>query len=227
MRRRGPFQFPDPAKAPRRGLVAVGGDLSVERLLEAYDAGIFPWYSGGEPVHWWSPDPRAVMDVQHLHVSSSLSRVLRRERFRVTWDHAFRQVMENCAAGRRDGTWITRDMLEAYCELHRLGHARSIEVWQGGTLAGGLYGVKRGAAFMAESMFHTVADTSKVALVAALRTLFGAGARLFDVQFLTPHLASMGAYTISRGEYLRRLTAAVGRDAKSFGFQASRRGEGH
>lgn len=215
MRRRGPFRLPDPAKAPRHGLVAVGGDLSVELLLEAYDAGIFPWYSDGEPVHWWSPDPRAVMDLQRLHVSSSLARVLRQKRFRVTWDLAFRQVMENCASGRPDGTWITRDMLEAYCQLHRLGHAHSIEVWQGDTLAGGLYGVKRGAAFMAESMFHIVTDTSKVALVAALRTLFGAGARLFDVQFLTPHLVSMGAYAISRAEYLRRLREAVGLETKS------------
>lgn len=205
MIRRRPFRFPDPSTAPKHGLVIVGGDLSSQRLLEAYDLGIFPWYSQGEPVHWWSPDPRAVLDLDHLHISRSLARLLRHNPFRITWNTAFQSVIEQCAANHKDGTWITPEMIAAYCELHRQGHAHSIEVWSHGQLAGGLYGVQRRAAFMAESMFHTIPNASKVALVTAVRTLFESGTRLFDVQFLTPHLTTMGAYEIPRADYLRRL----------------------
>ena len=176
-------------------------------LLEAYDHGIFPWFNR-KPVQWWSPDPRCVIDVEHLHVSHRLAWTLRRGTFRITWNQAFRQVMRECGARRAEGTWILPSMIQAYVALHEAGHAHSIEVWSGDQLAGGLYGVQRGAAFMGESMFHRVTDASKVALVAAVRQLFAVGIQLFDVQFLTPHLASLGAYEISRDEYLRRLAMA-------------------
>ena len=145
------------------------------------------------------------MDTEHLHVSASLARLMRRGIFTTTWNRAFRRVMEECGSDREDGTWIFSEMVDAYCELHHQGDAHSIEIWSGDELTGGLYGVQRGAAFMAESMFHRARDASKVALATAIRELFAAGIRLFDVQFLTPHLESMGAYEISRNEYLDRL----------------------
>ncbi len=199
--------FPDPRTASPDGLLAVGGDLSVPMLLEAYDHGIFPWFNR-KPVQWWCPDPRCVVDPEHLHVSKRLAWTLRRGTFTITWNRAFRQVMKECGARRAEGTWIVPSMVEAYGQLHLSGHAHSIEVWAGDELAGGLYGVQRGAAFMGESMFHRVTDASKVALILAVRQLFDAGFRLFDVQFLTDHLASLGAYEISRDEYLRRLALA-------------------
>ncbi|HVR18241.1 MAG TPA: leucyl/phenylalanyl-tRNA--protein transferase, partial [Polyangiaceae bacterium] len=190
------------------GLVAIGGDLSTERLLAAYEQGIFPWYSEGLPPMWWSPDPRAVMDSEHLHVSRSLARELRRGRFRVTFDRAFEAVMTECGRERDDGTWITDDMLAAYVELHRLGHAHSFEVWDGERLVGGLYGAHRGALFAAESMFHRETNASKVALVVSVASLFAAGIELYDVQFLTPHLESLGAYELPRHDYLARVADA-------------------
>ncbi len=199
--------FPDPRTASPDGLLAVGGDLSVPMLLEAYDHGIFPWYTR-RPVRWWSPDPRCVVDPERLHVSKRLAWTLRRGTFSVTWNREFRQVMKQCGAQREDGTWIVPSMIDAYVKLHQAGHAHSIEIWHEGALAGGLYGVQRGAAFMGESMFHRVTDASKVALVMAVRQLFAAGVQLFDVQFLTEHLASLGAYEISRDEYLSRLATA-------------------
>jgi leucyl/phenylalanyl-tRNA--protein transferase len=200
----GPLAFPDPEESDAEGLLAVGGDLSPARLLCAYERGIFPWYAEGLPPMWWSPDPRAVIDQRSLHVSKSLDRELRRGTFRVTMNQAFERVMRECGEDRDDGTWILPEMLAAYVRLHELGHALSFEVWLGERLVGGLYGVQRGALFAAESMFHRETNASKVALVAAVRTLFGAGFELFDVQFLTPHLASMGVYEIPRSEYLRR-----------------------
>lgn len=200
--------FPNPRKAPKHGLLAVGGDLSVEMLLTAYDHGIFPWFNEGERPHWWSPDPRAVMDLERLRVSKSLARAMRKSEFTVTWNRGFRRVMEECGKGRREGTWIVPEMLLAYTCLHEAGHAHSIEVWKGDALAGGLYGVQRGGAFMAESMFHRETNASKIALARAIQDLWTAGVRLFDVQFLTPHLESMGAYEISRADYLDRLAAA-------------------
>lgn len=204
----GPIAFPDPETADDEGLLAVGGDLGVKRLLAAYDRGIFPWYDEGLPPLWWSPDPRAVMDPERLHVSKSLARTLRLGRFEVTFDRAFTQVMRECGRQRAGGTWIVAEMLEAYSELHRLGHAHSFEVWQGGALVGGLYGVHRGGLFAAESMFHRVSNASKVALVASIRSLFAAGIVLYDVQFVTPHLASLGAHELSRSTYLQRLARA-------------------
>lgn len=205
--RAGP-RFPDPMLSDRRGLLALGGSLSPEWLLSAYDLGIFPWYDEGMPPLWWSPDPRAVMDVAHLHVSRSMRRLLRANRFRVTYNRAFTSVMQACGNDREEGTWILPEMLDAYVRLHELGHAHSFEVWEGDNLVGGLYGVQRGALFAAESMFHRVTNASKLALIASITSLFRAGVRLFDVQFLTSHLLSLGAYEIPRREYLAQLEAA-------------------
>jgi len=204
-----PLAFPDPASSDDEGLLAIGGDLSPERLLFAYEHGIFPWYDEGLPPMWWCPNPRAVMDLEHLHVSRSLRRVLRAKRFEVSYDRAFHEVMLECGRERESGTWILPEMVDAYTTLHELGHAHSVEVWLGGALVGGLYGVRRGALFAAESMFHRATDASKVALVSALEHFFAAGITLFDVQFLTPHLASLGAYEIPRSEYLARAAEAV------------------
>ncbi len=205
-----PIAFPDPELADDDGLLAIGGDLSIARLLVAYDNGIFPWYDEGVPPLWWSPNPRAVIVADELHVSRSLGRSLRRMPFEVTFDRDFEGVMR--AAGDRDvGTWILPEMISAYVALHREGHAHSFEVWDANELVGGLYGVQRGALFAAESMFHRRTDASKVALVFAVRSLAAAGVELFDVQLLTPHLASMGAKEIPRSDYLARVRAARGR----------------
>jgi leucyl/phenylalanyl-tRNA--protein transferase len=203
----GPLAFPDPEGADDEGLLAIGGDLSPARLLFAYECGIFPWYDEGVPPLWWSPNPRAILEPGSLHVSRSLRRVLRAGRFEVSFDRDFPRVMTDC--GKREaGTWILPEMIEAYTALHRLGHAHSFEVWEGGELAGGLYGVQRGALFAAESMFHRRTDASKVALVHAVRSLFAAGVQLFDVQLMTAHLASMGAGEVPRAAYLARARAA-------------------
>ena len=216
-----PLGFPDPEESDAEGLLAVGGDLTPERLLVAYGNGIFPWYAEGLPPMWWSPDPRAVVDPSSLHVSKSLARELRNARFTVTFDRAFKDVMLECGREREGGTWILPEMVDAYLRLHELGHARSFEVWFGARLVGGLYGVQRGALFAAESMFHRETNASKVALVAAVRTLFGAGIELFDVQFTTPHLASMGVYDLPRPAYLARVRAAADRSVALDGVTIS------
>jgi leucyl/phenylalanyl-tRNA--protein transferase len=205
----GPLGFPDPEDADAEGLLAVGGDLSPERLLYAYECGVFPWYAEDLPPMWWSPDPRAVVEPSTLHVSRSLAREIRRGRFTVTFDRAFRDVIRECGSEREGGTWILPEMLEAYVRLHELGHARSFEVWLDERLVGGLYGVQCGALFAAESMFHRETNASKIALVAAVRSLFAAGIELFDVQFTTSHLASLGIHDITRRAYLARLTTAI------------------
>lgn len=201
-----PGAFPDPRLADDEGLVAVGGNLSPSALLAAYDAGIFPWYNEDYPPLWWCPNPRAILPLDAVHVSRSMARVLRRGDFRVTWNQAFGQVLRECGSGRDGGTWILPEMVRAYERLHRDGHAFSIEVWDAAQrLVGGLYGVQRGGLFAAESMFHRRTDMSKVALLYSAASLNRAGIRLFDVQFLTPHLASMGAKEIDRAQYLARL----------------------
>ena len=207
-----PLSFPDPHAADDEGLLAVGGDLSPARLLFAYESGVFPWYSAGVPPLWWSPNPRTLMDRRVLHVSRSLRRTLRQGAFEVTFDTAFAQVIAGCASNREGGTWILPEMMLAYTQLHQLGHAHSFEVWHQGELAGGLYGVRRGGLFAAESMFHTVTDASKVALAVSVDTLFRAGIEVFDVQFLTDHLASLGAYEVERAEYLARLSATIAKE---------------
>jgi leucyl/phenylalanyl-tRNA---protein transferase len=206
-----PLSFPEPNDSDDEGLLAVGGDLSPARLLFAYEKGIFPWYSAGVPPLWWSPNPRALMTLERLHVSRSLRRVLRSGRFEVSINRAFPDVIAACASNREGGTWILPEMLQAYVQLHRLGHAHSFEVWQAGELAGGLYGVQRGALFAAESMFHVATNASKVALAVSIDTLFRAGVRVFDVQFVTEHLASLGAYQVSRADYLAQVAEATAR----------------
>jgi leucyl/phenylalanyl-tRNA--protein transferase len=204
--------FPDPERAEPDGLLAVGGDLSPERLLAAYAAGIFPWFSEGTPILWWSPDPRLVLDPDRLHVSRSLQRTIRRRRFRVTSDTAFERVIRRCASRERpgqDGTWITEEMVRAYLRLHRLGYAHSFEAWEGETLAGGLYGVSLGAAFFGESMFADRPDASKVAFVRSVEVLSGRGLELLDAQVRTEHLLRLGAREIPRREFLRRLAHAL------------------
>jgi leucyl/phenylalanyl-tRNA--protein transferase len=203
--------FPDPMRADARGLVAAGGALTPEWLLRAYERGIFPWYDEDMPPLWWSPDPRAVIDPESLRISRSMRRFCRNTSFTLSFDRAFAEVMRGCGDDRDDGTWILPEMLEAYVRLYELGHAHSFEVWRGSELVGGLYGVQRGALFAAESMFHRETNASKLALIAAVQTLFAAGITLFDVQFLTPHLASLGTYTICRADYLARVNAATAR----------------
>ncbi len=197
--------FPDPALAEPDGLLAVGGDLSVERLLLAYRQGIFPWYSDDTPILWYSPHERFVLYPSQLKVSKSMRQVLRSGRFKVTVDEAFPQVIEACSAMPRegqDGTWITDDMKEAYIELNRNGHAHSYEVWQDDELVGGLYGVDTGRVFCGESMFSKVSNASKTALI---HLCLNGGFELIDCQVHTEHLESMGATFISREEYLHIL----------------------
>jgi leucyl/phenylalanyl-tRNA--protein transferase len=205
--------FPEPWRAEPDGLLAVGGDLGPERLLAAYAAGIFPWFDERSPILWWSPDPRLVLEPERLHVSRSLGRTLRRGAFRVTADAAFERVIRRCASRRRPGqrgTWITREMVEAYVLLHELGFAHSFEAWEGDALAGGLYGVSLGAAFFGESMFADRTDASKVALVRSVEWLAARGVSLVDCQVRTEHLVSFGAREVPRAEFLARLAAALG-----------------
>jgi leucyl/phenylalanyl-tRNA---protein transferase len=204
------LRFPSPNRADAKGLVAIGGDLSVPRLLLAYRNGMFPWTV--DPISWWSPEPRAIFELNGgFHVSRSLARVIRKGVFRITLDRAFRRVMESCAApapGRRS-TWISQEFIEAYAQLHRLGYAHSLECWQGRQLVGGIYGVAIGGFFAGESMFHRASDASKVALFHLTEHLRGRGFTLFDIQMLTPITTQLGGITIPREEYLERLTRAV------------------
>ena len=207
--------FPPPERGPRRGPVAVGGDLRPERLLLAYSMGIFPWQ--GEPLHWHCPDPRMVLLVDEVRVSRTLRRTLRRGVFRVTFDQAFTEVMTACAAAPRpgqDGTWITPGMIESYTELHRRGVAHSVEAWQGETLAGGLYGLSLGAAFFGESMFARQTDASKVAFATLVERLERWGIPLVDCQVYTPHLESLGAREWPRRDFLAALHAALDRPTR-------------
>jgi len=212
-----PDRFPDPVHALRdpNGLLAFGGDLSPERLLAAYAQGIFPWFGDGDPLLWWSPDPRCVFDTANVHMARRLKRRLRTSDWTISIDRAFVDVMHACAAPRNDdpGTWITREMIEAYARLHRLGHAHSLEVWNADALVGGIYGVAIGRAFSAESMFSRVTDASKTALIALSRCLRRMGFPLLDAQVSNPHLLRMGATTLPRAEFLqhwRDLTALTG-----------------
>jgi leucyl/phenylalanyl-tRNA--protein transferase len=201
--------FPDPSLADAEGLVAIGGDLGTERLLAAYRKGIFPWTIN--PITWWSPDPRAIFELDGFHVSQSLARVIRKGGFEVTMDQSFRAVMEGCAppAPGRSGAWITEEFIEAYTRLHRLGHAHSVECRLKSELVGGIYGVTIGGLFAGESMFHRVNDASKVALYHLVGHLRERGFALFDIQMVTPATKPLGAIEIPRHEYLQRLSAAV------------------
>jgi leucyl/phenylalanyl-tRNA--protein transferase len=206
-----PFPPVETALADPNGLLAAGGDLSPARLLDAYTRGIFPWFSDGDPPLWWSPDPRMVLHLDELHVARSLRRVLRSGRYTVTFDRDFAGVMAGCAEPRtrERGTWITPSMVQAYTTLAALGHAHSVESWEGGTLAGGLYGVAIGRMFFGESMFARGTDASKVALVCLARQLRRWGFRIIDCQMSTPHLASLGAREVPRAQFMEDVRRLV------------------
>lgn len=208
------LRFPDARLASADGLVAIGGDLTVRRLLLAYRSGIFPWTVG--PITWWSPDPRAIIEFDRLHVPRSLAAVLRKNVFEITIDRAFRDVMQACAApasGRRS-TWITPEFVDAYTQMHTAGHSHSLECWQRGELVGGIYGISIGGFFAGESMFHRVSNASKVALYHLVQHLKARGFQLFDIQMLTPVTEQLGGTTISRTEYLKRLAKAVSKNVQ-------------
>lgn len=209
--------FPSAELAEPDGLLAIGGDLSPERLVEAYAAGIFPWYSEGEPILWWSLDPRWILEPAAIHVPRSLRRALRRGTYRFTADAAFEQVVERCARVPRQGqsgTWITRDMRRAYRRLHELGLAHSVEAWDEQGLAGGLYGVSLGGVFFGESMFADRPDASKGAFVRLCELLAGWDFDLIDCQMHTEHLERFGARPLPRRRFLERLEAALDRDTR-------------
>ncbi|VXB63765.1 leucyl/phenylalanyl-tRNA-protein transferase [Pseudomonas sp. 8BK] len=199
------LDFPPLNKALREpnGLLAAGGDLRPERLIQAYRHGCFPWFQDGQPILWWSPDPRTVLLPDQLHTSRSLAKVLRQSRYRVTFDQAFADVIRACAAPRRYATetWITSPMQDAYLELHRRGIAHSVEVWRDDELVGGLYGLAMGQLFFGESMFSRADNASKVGFVTLVEHLKGWGFVLIDCQMPTEHLLSFGAQTISRDEF--------------------------
>ena len=204
--------FPPPDYADPSGLLAVGGDLSKERLLEAYRLGIFPWYSDDQPLLWWSPDPRLVLDLKDFTISRSLRKTLKKAIFQVTFDHAFEQVIQACAVVPRtaqNGTWITEEMQEAYINLHGLGYAHSVESWLGGELVGGLYGVSLGKAFFGESMFHLKTDASKVALATLVEKLKSWDFHFIDSQMTTEHMIRLGAKELPRRIFLKRLQLAL------------------
>jgi leucyl/phenylalanyl-tRNA--protein transferase len=204
--------FPSPYLASKEGLLAIGGDLSPKRLLLAYYNGIFPWYSEGEPVLWWSPDPRLVLYPAELKVSRSLKKVLKQDVFEVTMDRAFEEVIAECARVRlenHEGTWIVDDMIQAYCRLHESGYAHSVETWKDNRLAGGLYGVSLGKCFFGESMFTRITNASKVALVTLAEHLKQLDFAFIDCQITTAHLTRFGAREISRAHYLDELAEAL------------------
>lgn len=197
--------FPPVEEASYEGVLAVGGDLSTERLLLAYNSGVFPWFESDEPVLWWSPSERMVVNPQDYKVKKSLRNIINRDIFKVTFNQNFEEVITNCQQIKRvgqNGTWITQDMINAYCELHKLGHAMSVEVWQNEELVGGLYGVDLGTIFCGESMFSFVPNASKVAFVKLIEHLKGKNYRLLDCQVHNDHLEKLGAFEISRESFM-------------------------
>lgn len=204
--------FPDPSEADPDGLLAIGGDLSPRRLVTAYANGVFPWYSEGSPILWWSPDPRLVLFPAELHVPKSLRRVLNSRRLHFTLDAAFGQVIRACADAPRpgqDGTWIVPDMVAAYERLHAHGIAHSAEAWLEGRLVAGVYGVALGAVFFGESMFHAEPDASKALFARLVQWLGARGCQMLDCQQTTPHMLRFGAREIARAEFLRRLKGGL------------------
>ncbi|MGA9271379.1 MAG: leucyl/phenylalanyl-tRNA--protein transferase [Lutimonas sp.] len=204
------IEFPDVELASPDGILAIGGDLSPERLLLAYQRGIFPWFSEGEPIVWYSPEKRMVLFPKELKVSKSMKQLIRKETYRITWNQNFEDVIEACQASPRkdqDGTWITEEMRRAYIRLHELGHAKSVEVWRDEELVGGLYGIDLGHVFCGESMFSRESNTSKLAFINLVQELERENYRLIDCQIYTAHLASLGAREIPRKEFTKLLTA--------------------
>lgn len=206
--------FPHPENSNPDGILAVGGDLSPERLIEAYTHGIFPWYSSDTPIIWWSPDPRFVIYPDEVQVSKSMRQVMKRGIFEIRFDTSFRDVITECGGRRKneDGTWITPEMIEAYVNLHRLGFAHSVEAWRGGKLAGGLYGVSLGGMFFGESMFSRESNASKAALVVLAANLVRLGFDLIDSQVYTPHVESLGGIHMDRGCFLDIVSESVKRE---------------
>ena len=207
-----PIVFPDPEMADDSGLLGIGGDLVPERLLLAYKTGIFPWYSVGQPILWWSPNPRMALKIQDFHIPRSLAKTLRKEPYTITLDTAFLQVIDACAAVERpnqEGTWITSEMRSAYNALHEKGYAHSCEAWQDGVLVGGLYGLSVGRLFSGESMFAHAPDASKIAFVHLVRQLDAWGYPLIDCQLHTQHLARFGAKEIPRKDYLQTIATLI------------------
>jgi len=203
--------FPHPEQADASGLLAVGGDLSPARILFAYTIGVFPWFNDGEPILWWSPDPRFVLEPESFHCSRSLRKTMRQERYRVSCDSAFENVLFGCASTPRHGqkgTWLGPAMRTAYTDLFQLGYAHSVEVWEGHELVGGLYGLALGRCFFGESMFSWRRDASKVALAWLVEQLWTLGFTLVDCQMPTAHLASLGGFGLPRDAYMERLVAA-------------------
>jgi leucyl/phenylalanyl-tRNA---protein transferase len=204
--------FPPVENADEHGILAVGGDLSPERLLLAYRSGIFPWFNEDDPIVWWSPNPRFVMLPEQLKVSKSMKQVLKKQTFQITFDQDFRNVILACQTVKRNGqsgTWITNDMVEAYCTLHQLGFAHSIEAWQNGQLVGGLYGVSLGKAFFGESMFAKESNASKAAYIALVQKLQYLNFQIIDCQVYTAHLESLGAQDMDRPDFIRLVKKAL------------------
>ena len=220
--------FPPVHLASEGGLLAVGGDLSSERLRLAYGQGIFPWYSEEEPILWWSPDPRLILNPEEIRISRSLQRTLNKSMFRITMDRAFDQVIQACADLRLqsgESTWIVEDMIQAYCRLHKDGFAHSVEAWQGEELAGGLYGVSLGGCFFGESMFTRVSDASKVAFAHLARQLSDWSFTLIDCQVTTAHLKRFNAREVPRTAFMDMLGAALRLPTRRgvWAFEAERR----
>lgn len=202
--------FPPVSQSNTDGILAVGGDLSPERLLLAYKSGIFPWFEGEEPILWWAPNPRMVLFLDELVVSKSMRNILNRNSFKLTFNQNFREVISNCKKIKRDGqngTWITNEMMEAYCKLNEMGIAKSVEVWQNDTLVGGLYGIDLGTVFCGESMFSKVSNASKVAFIALANQLKEANYKLLDCQVYNEHLDSLGCREIEREAFMKFLNS--------------------
>ncbi len=202
------LEFPEVNQANRDGILAIGGDLSPERLQLAYKSGVFPWFEAGDPILWWSPNPRMVLFLEELKISKSMRNILNKGEFSVTFNQNFRDVISHCQKVKRDGqngTWITNDMIEAYCKLYELGIAKSVEVWQDENLVGGLYGVDLGHVFCGESMFSLVSNASKVAFIALVNHLKKENYKLLDCQVYNPHLESLGCREIPREEFMQIL----------------------
>lgn len=200
--------FPAVSEANAEGILAIGGDLSPERLLLAYKSGIFPWFEEGEPIFWWSPNPRMVLFLDELMVSKSMQNILNRNVFSVTFNQNFREIISNCQKIKRNGqnrTWITNQTIEAFCQLHEQGIAKSVEVWQNDELVGGLYGVDLGHVFCGESMFSKVSNASKIAFIALVNQLKTANYKILDCQVYNDHLASLGCREIAREDFMKIL----------------------
>jgi leucyl/phenylalanyl-tRNA--protein transferase len=204
--------FPPVYEANSEGILAIGGDLSTERLLLAYKSGIFPWFEEGEPIYWWSPNPRMVLFLDELVVSKSMRNILNRNIFKVTFNKNFIEVISNCQNIKRDGqngTWITNNMIDAYCKLNELGFAKSVEVWQNNELVGGLYGIDLGHVFCGESMFSKVSNASKVAFIALVNQLKEKNYKLLDCQVYNEHLESLGCSEIDRIDFMEILKSKL------------------